>query len=233
MTANIQIALAGAIFQADLHGALFWPEEATLIVADLHLEKGSSFAARRGSRFLPPYDTRATIERLELLLKRHRPVRVICLGDSIHDPGAPDRMDADDVARIVGMTSACDWIWVAGNHDPEPPSGWGGTILGEVAIGSIVLRHQASDEPVEAGAAEISGHFHPTACIATRAARISGRCFAGDGKRLLLPAFGSYAGGLDVMDPAIAGLFGWTFDVVMLGRRSLFAFPSARLRSGH
>ncbi len=232
MTPNIKITLAGAVFTADLHGALLWPDESTLIVADLHLEKGSSFAGGGRPRFLPPYDTRATIERLEQLIARHDPRRVICLGDSIHDPGAPDRMDANDTERIARMTASRAWFWVAGNHDPEPPSRWGGAVLSEMAIGPIMLRHRADDGPPEPGTAEISGHFHPKASVPTRAARISGRCFAGDGRRLLLPAFGAYAGGLDVLDPAIAGLFGLAFDIVMLGRRNLFAFPSACLRAG-
>jgi DNA ligase-associated metallophosphoesterase len=210
-------------------GALFWPEEATLIVADLHLEKGSSFARRGTPQFVPPYDTRATIDRLEGLLRLHRPRRVICLGDSVHDGGAAERMDCEDARRIGAMTASCDWIWIAGNHDPEPPAGWGGGVLREVAIGDVILRHQARGAAPETGAYEISGHFHPTAAVATRAARVSGRCFASDGRRLLLPAFGAYAGGLNVLDPAIAGLFDAAFSVVLLGKRRMFAFSNTRL----
>ncbi len=230
MTATIPLSLAGVALEADLHGALFWPEEETLVVADLHLEKGSSYAQSRRPQFLPPYDTRATLERLENLLETYAPRRVLCLGDSVHDGEAADRMDGADVARIRAMTEATDWIWIAGNHDPEPPAGWGGTVLSEVAIGALVLRHQATDESLEPGTGEIFGHFHPTASIATRAARLSARCFAGDGRRLLLPAFGAYAGGLNVLDPAIANLFDFAFRVMMLGRRRLFAFSSQQLR---
>lgn len=229
MTRTIPLPLAGALLEADLTGALLWPEEATLVVADLHLEKGSSFAMRRRAQFLPPYDTRATIERLEQLVSRCLPERVLCLGDSIHDPEACGRIDAADAERIAALTRGRDWIWVAGNHDPEPPAAWGGRVLSELAIGSIAFRHQASRTPPEPGMAEISGHFHPTASVATRAARVSGRCFAGDGARLLLPAFGAYTGGLNVLDPAIARLFGLAFDVVMLGRRRLFSFSSNHL----
>ncbi len=229
MTMTLPIPLAGATFQADLMGALLWPAEETLIVADLHLEKGSSYAGRRRPQFLPPYDTRATIERLEHLIRAYAPRRVLCLGDSIHDSAAPDRIDPADSARIAAMTAGRDWIWIAGNHDPQPPACWGGTVLREVAIGGIVLRHQAAASP-EPGSGEISGHFHPTAAVATRAARLSCRCFAGDRSRLLLPAFGAYAGGLNVLDPAIAGLFGVSFDVILLGRRRLFALSSRNLR---
>jgi DNA ligase-associated metallophosphoesterase len=231
MTEIHPIALAGMAFAADLQGALLWPAESTLVVADLHLEKGSSYAGRGRAQFLPPYDTRATIERLEHLMALHTPRRVICLGDSIHDTSAETRIDAGDSARIGAMTGACDWIWIAGNHDPEPPKSWGGTVLREVAIGNVVFRHQAHAASPDARTCEISGHFHPVASISTRAARVSGRCFAGDGRRLVLPAFGAYAGGLNVLDPAIAHLFDLAFTVVMLGRRRLFAFSSAALRA--
>jgi DNA ligase-associated metallophosphoesterase len=229
MSTTIALPLAGAVLRADLAGALFWPEEATMIVADLHLEKGSSFARRGIPQFVPPYDTRATIDRLEAMLRQHRPRRVICLGDSVHDGGAAERMDGEDARRIGAMTASCDWIWIAGNHDPAPPAGWGGDVLREVAIGDVILRHQALAGASDTGAYEISGHFHPTAAVATRAARVSGRCFASDGRRLLLPAFGAYAGGLNVLDPAIAGLFDPAFTVILLGKRRMFAFPNARL----
>ena len=231
MNTNYPIQLAGAVFHADLNGALFWPDEATLVVADLHLEKGSSYASRGRPQFLPPYDTSVTIGRLEQLLKRHNPRRVICLGDSTHDSGAADRMDGVDADRIGTMTAGRDWIWITGNHDPEPPSDWGGSVLREVSIGNVTFRHQAGAAAPDTDSGEISGHFHPTASVRTRAARISARCFALDGRRLLLPAFGAYAGGLNVLDPAIARLFDLAFDVVMLGRRRLFAFSSAHLRA--
>ncbi len=229
MDSTFSLPLAGLLLQGVLDGAVFWREEATLIVADLHLEKGSSFAAPIKPRFLPPYDTRATIDRLERLFTLYAPKRMICLGDSFHDRDAASRMDAADAARIAAMTSSCDWIWIAGNHDPAPSSQWGGSILREIAIGGIVFRHRADHSDLATGNGEVSGHFHPTAAVATRATRISGRCFASDGKRLLLPAFGAYAGGLNVLDPAISGLFGLAFTVVMLGRRRMFAFSSAQL----
>jgi DNA ligase-associated metallophosphoesterase len=230
MTTSHPLSLAGAAFQAELSGALLWPDESTLIVADLHLEKGSSFASRGRPQFLPPYDTAATIGRLEQLLARHDPRRVICLGDSTHDSGAAERIDTASAERIAGMTAGRDWIWITGNHDPEPPARWGGTVLREVAIGNIVLRHQADSGAPYDDICEISGHFHPTASVETRLARVSGRCFALNGRRLVLPAFGAYAGGLNVLDPAIARLFDFAFNVVMLGRRRLFAFSSAALR---
>jgi metallophosphoesterase superfamily enzyme len=139
-------------------------------------------------------------------------------------------MDAADAARIAALTAGRHWIWIAGNHDPEPPSGWGGRVMREVTIGPLILRHQAGTRPPDDGMGEISGHFHPTAAVATRAMRVSARCFAGDGRRLVLPAFGAYAGGLNVLDPVIAGLFNPGFAVVLLGKRRLFTFSSAHLR---
>jgi DNA ligase-associated metallophosphoesterase len=230
MNTSHPIALAGLTFQAELNGALLWPDESALVVADLHLEKGSSYASRKRPQFLPPYDTAATIGRLEQLLARHDPKRVICLGDSTHDSGAADRIDPVNAERIAAMTTGRDWIWITGNHDPEPPASWGGTVLREVAIGNVVLRHQAGDDAPDAETCEISGHFHPTASVETRLARVSGRCFALNGCRLVLPAFGAYTGGLNVLDPAIARLFDFAFNVVMLGRRRLFAFSSTALR---
>jgi DNA ligase-associated metallophosphoesterase len=216
---------------ADLHGALVWPAEETLVFADLHLEKGSSFAARGRPQFVPPYDTRATLERMEMLIAHYAPRRVICLGDSAHDGNAAGRMNKAETQRIAAMTGLRDWIWVAGNHDPEPPDGWGGTILSEVAIGNVVFRHEAAVTPPDPGTAEISGHFHPTASVPTRAARVRGRCFVSDARRLVMPAFGAYAGGLNVLDPAIAGLFGESFDVAVLGRSRVYALNSTRLRA--
>jgi DNA ligase-associated metallophosphoesterase len=229
MSEAVPIRIAGAVLHAVLGGALLWAEEDTLIVADLHLEKGSSFADRRRPQFVPPYDTRTTVARLETLLIRHHPRRVVCLGDTLHDGRAPERIDGEDAARIVALTRGRDWFWIAGNHDPDPPSRWGGSALEELAIGGIVFRHRASPARPDAGTGEISGHFHPTASVATRAAKVSRRCFVKDGRRVVLPAFGAFAGGLNVLDPAIAGLFDDAFDVVMLGSRRLFAFSNAAL----
>ena len=125
-----EIRLNGAVLSADPSGALLWPARETLVVADLHLEKGSAFAAR--GQFLPPYDTRATLGRLEGLVSKHRPKRVICLGDSFHDGGAGERLAAADRARLRRLTAACDWVWIEGNHDPEPPDDLGGRIEAEL-----------------------------------------------------------------------------------------------------
>jgi len=220
---EVTLRLAGQSMVPDFSGALFWPAAATLIVADLHLEKGSHFAGR-GSP-LPPYDTRATLARLADTLRRMRPSRVVCLGDSFHDGAAARRLDPIDRDALASMAAGHEWLWVAGNHDPKPAA-LGGRIVDEVAIGPLVFRHQAEPGPITG---EISGHFHPKAGLRARGRRLTGRCFVGDGRRLILPAFGAYAGGLDVLDPGISGLFPDGFEVHLIGRERVVALPRERL----
>ncbi|MFV3127944.1 ligase-associated DNA damage response endonuclease PdeM [Niveispirillum sp. KHB5.9] len=223
----MDILLNGATLKADPAGALFWPTRGWLLVADLHLEKGSAFA--RHGQFLPPYDTAATLARLEALCAAWKPTRVICLGDSFHDRDAAGRVSDADGRHIAALTAAHDWVWIAGNHDPAPPPGWGGTVVpDELREGPLVLRHEAATSPTQA-AGEISGHYHPKAATVVRGKWISARCFAGDGRRMILPAFGAYAGGLNVLDPAISGLLHRPFQAWMLGTGRLFPLPSTRL----
>ena len=221
---TVPISVNGATLFADRLGAAIEPASGTLIVADLHLEKGSGLA-RRG-RLLPPYDTRATLAALALLIERWQPRRVVALGDSFHDGAAGERIAAADLDQLVALMRGRDWIWVRGNHDPEPPARCGGEIADEVRIGAMVLRHQ----PEGNGAGEVCGHFHPKASLRLRAGRfVSGRCFAGDGRRLVLPSFGAFTGGLDVLDPALSRLFRGGFSVVLIGRDRLYRLSSARL----
>ncbi|MFN8928665.1 MAG: metallophosphoesterase, partial [Rhodospirillales bacterium] len=133
------IRLNGADLLPDLSGALFWPDRGLLAVADLHFEKGSSLAAR--GRLLPPYDTARTLDRLEAVVARLSPATVVAVGDSFHDRTAADRVASADVARIRRLSAGRDWIWIAGNHDPDPPTGWGGRVETAVTIGPLVFRH--------------------------------------------------------------------------------------------
>lgn len=132
----------------------------------------------------------------------------------------------------TSLDRAYDWVWVTGNHDPDPPTRWGGTSVASTTVGPLVFRHEAILDGAGHGAGEISGHYHPKASITVRNRRIGGRCFVTDGTRLVMPAFGAYAGGLDVLDRAVAGLFPGPFDVRILGRTRLFAFPHSRLGRG-
>jgi DNA ligase-associated metallophosphoesterase len=215
--------LAGQALLLDPAGALVWPRERLLAVADLHLEKASHFA-RRG-QLLPPWDTRVTLDRLTLLLRRYAPGIVVALGDSFHDRDGAARLLAEDRRRLAALAEGRRFVWVTGNHDPEPPS-LPGESVAEWRLDGLVFRHQAR---ADATAGEISGHFHPKATVPGRAARITRSCFVADSRRLLLPAFGAFTGGLDVRQPAIAALFPRGGRAFLLGQERLFAFPLGQL----
>jgi hypothetical protein len=212
------IHLAGERLMLDPAGALFWPATSMLVVADLHLEKGSSYA-RRGS-LLPPWDTKVTLDRLSLLLRRWKPAKVVALGDSFHDAEGSARLPRDEIERLSAITSAVDFVWVQGNHDPTPPEGVGGTWVESFATGPLAFRHEA----LSRASNEISGHYHPKATIAARAGHVTRACFVTDSRRVLMPAFGAYTGGLDIRAPAIARLFPRGGRAFLLGNDRLFSF---------
>ena len=218
------ISLAGVSLLADTSGALYWPDERLLVVADLHLEKGSAFA-RRGV-LLPPYDTAATLTRLAGLIARYAPRLLVALGDSFHDDAGPSRMADADRAALSALQGGRDWIWIAGNHDSELNHDAGGNFAAMLSLGGLTFRHQPSDQLCNG---EIAGHFHPVARVAQRGRAVSRRCFATDIGRLIMPAFGAYAGGLNIRDRAILGVFGTlSFTVHMLGERRLYAIAAER-----
>ncbi len=199
---SAHLTLGSAQFCADPLGALYWREERLLVVADLHLEKGSAYAARK--IFLPPYDTAATLARLAALIARHAPRRVLALGDSFHDGAAGEKLHAKDRAALAALQSRREWIWVFGNHDPELPSDLGGERCTEIGIGGMRFRHVADPACADH---EIAGHLHPVARVAGSAGCVRRRCFVSDGRRCILPALGAYAGGLNLRDAAFAALF--------------------------
>jgi DNA ligase-associated metallophosphoesterase len=218
------VSVAGVALVADLSGALFWEEERLLVVSDLHLEKGSSFAGR--GVLLPPYDTAATLGRLAAVAGRHDPRRVIALGDSFHDRDAHGRLSVPDREALAALQARRDWIWIAGNHDPALPDDLGGVVASEVAIGPLTFRH----EPTGA-AGEIAGHLHPKARVSTRGRAVERRCFAADGERVVMPAFGAYAGGLSIRDGAFAKIFQTLgFMAHVLGDRRMHAIAASRCR---
>jgi hypothetical protein len=216
------LLVAGIDLVADLSGALFWEDQSLLVVSDLHLEKGSSFA-RRGV-LLPPYDTAATLGRLGAAIARHAPQMVIALGDSFHDRDAHGRLSAADREAIAALQAGRDWIWISGNHDPALPSDLGGVVASEVAIGPIAFRHQPTG-----AAGEIAGHLHPKARVSTRGRSMERRCFACDGERAVMPAFGAYTGGLSIRDAAFAKLFQAAgFMAHLLGDARLHSIAASR-----
>lgn len=225
--------VAGHALVADPSGALWWESARTLVVADLHLEKGSAHAAR--GIFLPPYDTAATLAVLGRVVARYRPARVILLGDSFHDGEGPDRMAPDDRQALARLQRGADWIWIAGNHDPDLSlAGLPGLHmerLDEAGLGFVhIPSARAADRPPAAG--EIAGHLHPAARIAGRGRSVRCRAFIGDAMRLVMPAFGAFAGGLNVLDPAIRGLFGRTFDVLAVGDGAVYPVGRASCLPG-
>jgi DNA ligase-associated metallophosphoesterase len=221
------LPVAGTTLVADCAGALYWPDESLLAVADLHFEKGSAFAAR--GVLLPPYDTTATLKRLAVLIERYAPRLVVALGDSFHDGGGPARMADISSATLKTLQRGRDWVWIAGNHDPDPAENIGGRFAEVLALGPLTFRHQPSQQPCDG---EIAGHLHPLARVARRGRAVSRRCFASDGRRLVMPAFGAYAGGLNVRDRAIVSLFGaLSFTAHMLGERRIYAFAAAKCLS--
>jgi hypothetical protein len=228
--AATQVQVGGAAFVGDPAGALYWPEPGLLAAADLHLEKGSSFAAR--GVLLPPYDTVATLTRLARLIATYAPRIVVALGDSFHDRNGPARLADRDRTMLRGLQQGRQWIWIAGNHDPEPAVDIGGSFCDSFACGPIVFRHAPRTEAHAGNGAcdgEIAGHLHPVARVAQRGRITSRRCFAGDGRRLVMPAFGAYTGGLNVRDRAFADVFGTlSFTAHMLGERRLYAIAAGR-----
>ena len=220
------IAIAGEAALCDPRGALFFPDLEMLVVSDLHLEKGSSFA-RRG-RLLPPYDTGATLDLLAAVIADRRPRTVVSLGDSFHDRGGAERMPEPYREKLLETMRGREWIWVAGNHDPCAPADLPGMLADEVAVGRLRLRH----EPLPgAEPGEVAGHLHPGAVVVQRGRAVRRRCFATDGERLVMPAFGAYTGMLNVLDAAFSGLFRRERLVAhMLGEARVYAIAGRRLR---
>ena len=210
----------------DPSGALWWPATRSLIVADLHFEKGSAYASRRLGPLLPPYDTRVTLGYLQQLLRVYAPRRLICLGDSFHDAGGPDRLAEDDSVKLRQLASKTEWVWISGNHDPHLPEWIPGRKAIEFFEDGLTIRHQpdASRRP-----GEVFGHYHPKASIEVRGKRLTRRCFVTDGARIVMPAFGAYTGGLDVGDPALLDQFKRGFHAWMLGDGAVFPVESRRL----
>lgn len=200
--------------------ALFWPRHAALIVADLHLEKASWYAAH--GQPLPPYDSHDTLDRLARLAAETGARAIWCLGDSFHDQGAARRIVPAIADRLHRQAASAKLLWIAGNHDGLSGGAWGGEVADELVVDDIVFRHES--RPGEARP-EISGHFHPKLRLTMRGRPIARPCFAGDEQRLIMPAFGSLTGGLDVGDAAIAANFPGTYRAMLVAQGRLLSFP--------
>jgi DNA ligase-associated metallophosphoesterase len=208
----------------DLSGALWLPDERTLVVADLHLEKGSAYAAR--GVFLPPYDSTATLTALRAAVLRLAPARVIALGDSFHDGGAQARIRPESLAALRLLQKGRDWLWVTGNHDPQIGRAMGGESAAAIALAGVSMRHEPDDD--EAGF-EIAGHLHPAAKVRMRGRALRRRCFALSGRRCIMPAMGAYAGGLNLRDAAFRPLFDEGLSAHLIGDGRLFRIDARLL----
>ena len=218
----VPLSFAGEAFFATPAGGLFWPARQALLVADLHLEKASWFAG--GGQFLPPYDSHATLSALAREVESTGARRLLCLGDSFHDRFGCDRLPPDARALLLALTSALDWTWILGNHDPGFADHCGGRLVEEVEIGGIVLRHEAKrDDPRP----EISGHYHPKLRLEIRGRRVSRRCFVASPAKLILPAFGALTGGLDAGHPEILRQVGRDAAALVPVSDRLLRFPLA------
>lgn len=205
-----RIGAAEALLRAS--GALWLAAVRTLIVADLHFEKGSAYAAR--GQMLPPYDTGETLRRLAAEVKALTPATIVFLGDSFHDGDGEARMAASDCSALVALACGRRLVWVVGNHDAEGPKRLPGEVVDEVRLEGLTLRHEPLSGP---RAGEAAGHLHPCARVAGPGRSVRRACFVTDGDRIVLPAFGAYAGGLNVRDQAFASLFARPPLAVALG----------------
>lgn len=217
---DLLIDMNGETVLLDSCGAAFLPAQSTLVFADLHFEKGSSYA--RGRQFLPPYDTVNTLLRMVRAVARHGPARVIALGDSFHDREAGDRLGDEERGLLDSLSRSARFTWIAGNHDPNLPDWLDGEVTDCIRVGGLIFRHEPA--PVfEPG--EVAGHLHPCASVSKWGRSVRRRCFVSDGLRMILPSFGAYTGGLDVGDSAIASLFAGPFHAYMLGQTRVYAIP--------
>ncbi len=220
------VSICGKSFRADYSGALYWPAEDALIVADLHLEKGSSFASK--GTMLPPYDTRETLTRLAEAMDRFNPQTIIALGDSLHDAAGASRMTPEDRDNLKILQDDREWIWITGNHDPKIARELGGHIRDDLTVEGLTFRHEPSNSRATH---EIAAHLHPAAKLSLHGYSFRRPCFVSNGLRLIMPAFGTYAGGLNILDDAFDPLFGSDgMSVWMLGQEGLYPVAPRLLR---
>ncbi len=212
----------GHIFHIVDGTALYWPRERTLLVADLHLEKGSWFASK--GQMLPPYDSQATLERLTRIAEAVQPERIVALGDNFHDEDGPGRLQAAATVLLDDLCGRLEMVWITGNHDAVLPSGLGGRIAAEVAKAGLVLRHQAKQTEL---LPELSGHWHPKLRVSGRGRAVSRPCFVRSASKLILPAFGAFTGGLDARSPELLAAAGPGAEALIAGRDRVLRFGLA------
>ncbi|SFP87593.1 ligase-associated DNA damage response endonuclease PdeM [Sphingomonas rubra] len=218
----VPFSFGGQEWRATAAGALFWPARAALMVADLHLEKGSWYATK--GQLLPPYDSLATLSALAEVVAAVGAREVWCLGDSFHDVGGCERLPAAAQDMLRALTGATAWTWITGNHDPVIVDRCGGEVVDEAVVDGVVLRHEADPRETRP---ELSGHFHPKLRVRVRGRQVARRCYVASATKLVLPAFGSLTGGLDVDHPALRRALGGVAQALVPVEDRLLRFPIA------
>ena len=223
----VPFSFAGEEWLLSADRALFRPRDSALLIADLHLEKASFYA--RFGQMLPPYDSRATLERVALAIRETGARRVFCLGDNFHDNHGPERLEPHAGGMLAALTCAVDWVWITGNHDAQAEAVAGGAMIDEIEVGGVILRHSA--KPGETRP-ELSGHWHPRLHLNVRGRRIVRPCLvasagAKTGQRMILPAFGALTGGMNAADPAILAAMqpASTIDALVAAGAQVARFP--------
>ena len=219
-----QVTFHGQILQLLGDGTIYWPQEKLLIVSDLHLEKGAALSAAAP---LPTFDTKDTLERLKQRLDAIRPQTLICLGDSFHTIERAFLLPPDSLALLHEIARSVNIIWITGNHDSHLPKRLPGEMMQSLRLQNILLCHEADSAMQQA---TISGHFHPKARIKLRARALSARCFIQNSHHLIMPAFGSYTGGLNICDPALSGFVDKTAIIHLIHDQSTYSVPFQKQR---
>lgn len=210
-----QFTFAGHSLMALGSGALFLPDHHLLCVSDLHLGK-SERRARQGAAPLPPYETRDTLSRLEADLTATEATTVICLGDSFDDRAAAEALQENEKLWVKTLQAGRRWVWIEGNHDPGPLD-LGGMHLAEFTLASLTFRHIAQADQT----GEISGHYHPKVSVRARGQTVTRPAFLIDGDRIILPAYGTYTGGLSSHSSVLSDLMRRKALAVLTGSQPL------------
>ena len=206
-------------FQISKEGILFWFDKQIAIIADLHLEKGSSFGP--SGQFLPPYDSEETLKKIFKTIKNHKIKTIILLGDTFHDKNAFDRMSEKVFILFKSLIEKYKVIFILGNHESKFEIGRI-NFLNEYVIDDIHFIHQALPTSIF----QISGHFHPVASVKSSIKKITAKCLLHTNNHIILPSFGQYTGGLNINSPVFKPFVNNDSKIYMLTKKSIYKFTS-------
>ena len=209
-------------FQISKEGILFWFDKQIAIIADLHLEKGSSFGP--SGQFLPPYDSEETLNKIFKTIKNHKIKTIILLGDTFHDKNAFDRMSEKVFILFKSLIEKYEVIFILGNHESKFEIGRI-SFLNEYVIDDIHFIHQALPTSIF----QISGHFHPVASVKSSIKKITAKCLLHTNNHIILPSFGKYTGGLNINNPVFKPFVNNNSKIYMLTKKSIYKFTSKEI----